>query len=589
MSHDRDRATSRTTARTGSPPTTRPVRRVVLAVVVVVCATVLGACAAIPTSGPVMEGEAVVAAPGPVFLQANSPRQDAPPDQIVQGFLAAQVSGATGTFDVATEFLTPASASSWSPLAQVAVLATEPTFDVDDSAADADTATVRATAELVGVVDARGVYTEQLPGSTTELVYELARDSDGQWRIETTDDGLAITRTNFDRTYRATDLYFPTADRRYLVPDERWFPGRNWQTLAVRETLAGPAEWLSGAVTTATPEGIGLSIDSVTVADTGPVVVPLTDAASAMSTTDRGMLVAQLEASLADPARPVVQLSVGSAPLAAGPTPDIGPAVTPDDPVVLVGDDVSTLEGRSTEPVEGVAPLAGLDPTALAFRGSSSGSTFVVRDGTDRLVTAPHDGSDSVVLLEGEGLLAPGIDRFGLVWSGPAVQGGSLEVVSLDGEVSATVPVPWLEERRAVSVRVAPDGARLAVVSTSGTSVRVDVAGVVRDESGLPVQVSDPVRVGQPVTSASQVMWTDTALLGVLGRTATDVSPRLQLVPVGGPTRQASPLEDADWLAAGPGVSSVLLGTGDRSLYSAGSSTLWTRVATDVVLPTYPG
>ncbi|MBD5786341.1 hypothetical protein IF650_09130 [Cellulosimicrobium terreum] len=565
------------------------IRRVVATVAALGGLVALAACAAIPTSGPVMDGRAVVEAPGPVYLRANLPRADAPPEQIVQGFLAAQAGGASGTFDVATEFLTPGAASTWSPLAQVAVLESEPTLDVDDSAADEGTVTVRATGQVVGVVDERGVYSEQAPGTTTELVYDLVLDDDDQWRIETTDDGLAITATNFDRTYRATDLWFPTTDRRYLVPDERWFPSRNWQTLAVRETLAGPVDWLSGSVATVVPEGTALSIESVTVEDGTPVVVPLTDAVTETSSADRGMLVAQLEAALGDPAPRTVQLYVGSTPLGATQTQDVGPATTPDDPVVLAGDRISTLDGRQVEPVEGAATIVGLEPTALAFRGAATEAEFVVRDGGTRLVTVPTDGTDPLVLLTGDDLVAPSIDRFGLVWSGPQVQAGSLQVVGLDGALDASVAVPWLEGRTVVGLRVAPDGARIAVLTRAGTSVQVLVAGIVRDETGLPVQLSEPTRVGQPVVAATQVVWTDAALLGVLGRTGNDDAARLQLVPVGGPSRQSSPLEGAVTVAAGPGVSSVLLGTSDQSLYSAGPSTLWTRVAVDVLLPTYPG
>jgi Lipoprotein LpqB beta-propeller domain/Sporulation and spore germination len=558
-----------------------------LAVAVVVAP--LAACASIPTSGPVMEGEAVVSQPGPVFVRADAPRADAPPDQIVRGFLAAQAQGASSSFDVATQFLTPATASTWSPLAQVAVLEAEPELEVDDAAIEQGVVTVRATADVVGVVDERGVYTEQVPGTTTELVYGLVRDGDGQWRIETTDDGLAISATNFDLTYRATNLYFPTTDRRYLVPDQRWFPKRNWPTLAVRETLAGPAPWLSGSVATVAPEGTALSIDSVTV-ESGvlPIEVRLTEPVSQTSPEDRGLLVAQLEASLGDPSPRAVQISVGGVQLAPGEPAAVRAATTPNDPVVLSGDQVLSLVGRETEPVEAVAPLTGLQPTALAFTGASADATYVVRDGSGRVVTAPTGEAGPVTLLTGENLLAPSVDRFGLVWSGPQVQDGSLQVTDLEGAVT-DVAVPWLDDRTVMSVRVSPDGARIAVVSATASGAQVHVAGIVRGEDDRPTELSAPVRVGQPLVAATQVAWVDRALLGVLGRSDGDTAPVVHLVPVGGPTRKASPLEDAVSLAAGTGVGSMLVGTSDGSLYSAGSSSLWTRVATEVRLPTYPG
>lgn len=563
-------------------------RRAALAAAVALAVTPVVACAAIPTSGPVVDGEEVSSPGKAVFVSADAPRDGALPEQIVRGFLAAQAQGASSSFDVATMFLTPETAEEWSPLAQVAVLEGEPELEVDDSQLEEGVATVRATADVVGTVDEHGVYTEQVPGSTTELVYGLVRDDAGQWRVDTTDDGLAVSATNFVQTYRATNLYFPTTDRQYLVPDERWFPSRNWQTLAVRETLVGPVPWLAGAVTTVVPEGTALSIESVTSDGSSPVEVPLTDAASETSPEDRAVLVSQLEASLGNPSPRDVQITVGGAPLGEGEESTLRAASTPNDPVVLAGGQVTSIVGRETAPLSSVEPLTGLEPTALAFTGSSRETTFVVRDGSSRLVTAPTAEAAPVVLLEGEDLLAPSVDRFGLVWSGPQVQSGTLQVTDLDARVT-DVAAPWLDGRTVMSVRVAPDGARIAVVSASASGVQVHVAGVLRDEDGRPTELSEPVRVGQPLVAATQVVWVDRTLLGVLGRTSGDTEPIVHLVPVGGPTSEASALEDAVSLASGTGIGTMLLGTSDGSLYSAGSSSLWTRVATEVRLPTYPG
>lgn len=564
-------------------------RRAALAVLAAaLVAGPVAACASIPTSGPVMDGETVLSQRGPVFVRADAPREDALPEQIVRGFLTAQAEGASGSFDVATQYLTPETATTWSPLAQVAVLAAEPELEVDDSRAEEGVATVRATADVVGTVDAHGVYTEEVPGTTTDLVYGLVRDDEGQWRVDTTDDGLAVSATNFVQTYRATDLYFPTPDRRYLVPDARWFPSRNWQTLAVRETLVGPVPWLAGSVTTVAPEGTALSIDSVTAPPSGLVEVPLTDAVSGTSAEDRAVLVAQLGASLGNPSPREVQITVEGVPLGAVDETTARPATTPNDPVVLAGDQVTSIVGRSTQPLESVAPLTGLQPTALAFTGSSSDATFVVRDGSRRLVTAPTADAEPVLLMDGENLLAPSVDRFDLVWSGPQEQPGSLRVADLEGAVTE-VAAPWLAGRTVMSLRVAPDGARIAVVSATGTGVQVHVAGILRGEEGLPTELSEPVRVGQPIVAATQVVWVDRTTLGVLGRSSGDTAPVVHLVPVGGPTSKASPLEDAVSLASGTGIGTMLLGTSEGSLYAAGSASLWTRVATEVRLPTYPG
>ncbi|MFB8229061.1 LpqB family beta-propeller domain-containing protein [Cellulosimicrobium sp. NPDC055967] len=550
----------------------------------------LGACASIPTSGPVTEGQATPEDPGQPFVSAAAPIRDASPTQIVQGFLAAQAQGARSSFDVASEFLTSDVQEEWSPLAQVAILAGEPELVVDESTLEDGTTTVRTTAELSGTVDEHGVYTEQAPGQTIEISYGLVRDDDDQWRIDAVDDGLTITEASFAQTYKQVNLYFPTIDRAYLVPDARWFPSRNWQALAVRETLRGPSEWLAGSVATVAPEGTALSIDSVPPGE-GAVIVPLNEPVTEASPADRALLLAQLQASLGG--RVEITTGVGGSTLSADEVPTIGVATTPDDPVVLSGDQIMSLEGRTTKAVASAAPLTGLQPTALAFRGRSSDAAYVVRDGGGRIVTAPTAESGPTTLLSGSNLLAPTIDRFQYLWSGPQVQAGTLQVVDLreagsDAAVS-TVAAPWLEGRTIMSVRVAPDGARVAVVSDAGSGAQIQVAGIVRDEAGRPTQLSEPVRVGQPVLAATQVTWVDRALLGVLGRTVGTSDPVVQRVPVGGPTMASSPVEDAVSLASATGIATTLVGTSDSSLYAAGTSTLWTKVATEVRLPTYPG
>ncbi len=545
-----------------------------------------GGCAQIPSSGPVRDGSAIAQRANLVYLRAVSPRADASPVQLVKGFLDAQTAGPTADFDVAREFLTDVAAEQWNPVSQVIV------YDGDlGLVADADTprgrATVRGVGAVVGVVDEHGVYTEQPPGTTTDLVFDLVREPDNQWRLASPDDGLVISATNFERIYRPTSLYFPSTDRSFLVPDERWFPKRNWQTYAVRETLVGPSAWLAKSVTTVAPEGTVLAIESVTMGDSGPIDIPLNATISQASGEDRTLLAAQLKAVLSDTLTQTVQLYAGNAPLTTGTSPPLRRSITVDDPVVLEGDQVATLTGRTVEPLDRLAPLDGLNPTALAFRSSKDpDSPFVVRSGSSELVTTPVEGVEARTLLTGKDLLAPSLDRFGNVWSGSPTAG--LQVVSLEGK-ARSVTAPWLTERTLDSVRVAPDGARVALLSRDGGRLRIDVAGVVRDGDGVPTELSEPMRVGQTVVTGTQVVWVDQSLLGVLGRVAAEPTVSVQLVPVGGPTRSTTALADASAIAAGPGERSILLNTADESLYTLGAASLWTTVTTGVRAPAYPG
>jgi hypothetical protein len=84
----------------------------------------------------------------------------------------------------------------------------------------------------------------------------------------------------------------------------------------------------------------------------------------------------------------------------------------------------------------------------------------------------------------------------------------------------AEVTVPWLEGRQVVSLCVAPDSTRVAIVSKlpNGTDFRLDVAGIVRNDAGLATSLAEPYRQGEPLTQFVDVMWLDQMTMAVLAR-----------------------------------------------------------------------
>ena len=67
---------------------------------------------------------------------------------------------------------------------------------------------------------------------------------------------------------------------------------------------------------------------------------------------------------------------------------------------------------------------------------------------------------------------------------------------------ATAVAAAWLEGRRVLESRVAPDGDRVAVLSTrlDGSDTRIDLAGIVRARGGLPQRLAQPLRVGASLT-----------------------------------------------------------------------------------------
>ena len=99
--------------------------------------------------------------------------------------------------------------------------------------------------------------------------------------------------------------------------------------------------------------------------------------------------------------------------------------------------------------------------------------------------------------------------------------------------------------RRVVEARVAPDGDRVAVLSTRPrrADVRIDLAGVVRGGGGVPQRLADPLRLAATATRASSIAWLDDRTLATLavidGKTLQPA-----VITVGGDVRGLTPVRD---------------------------------------------
>ncbi|RYV50183.1 LpqB family beta-propeller domain-containing protein [Pengzhenrongella frigida] len=558
----------------------RPVRgvRALLAALVVL---VLAGCAGLPTSGPVGQGDGAVDEPGSIFPLAFGPPIGAEPQAIVQGFLAAGAAGLGDNYAVARQFLARESRTSWQPTEGVVVYSTAASIDFEQ----VTETQVSVTLPVVATVDADGRYTEGFPGAQQDAVFDLVRDSTGEWRISGLDDGVLLSEPFFYSVYGATPLYFLTPTRDLLVPEVRWFPRRNAATYAVRALLAGPSPWLRDAVTTAFPDGTRLAVESVPIDSEGNAMVDLNAAVASANTEDRALLKAQLVQVLQLKGIRAVNVTIAGVPMVEPPAATLLRDPAPADGLQVLSDGLlQKLTGSTLTPIETVGSLANLDPRSPA--AGVDGSPQVLLSGPGQLVLAPTPGQPAQPLLARTGLLAPSVDRLGWVWSGPAPSGG-LWAVRSDGTV-VDVAVDWLEGRIVRSVRVSRDGTRMAVVSTGLDGPAVDVVGIVRDESGTPQRLGEQLRVGARMVDATQVVWVDEENLAVLGTSGTMTGPTMHLVPIAGETRALPALEGATSIAAGKGERALYLGSSDGSLFTLQGNS-WIRVATGVTDPAFQG
>ncbi|MFI6426521.1 LpqB family beta-propeller domain-containing protein [Promicromonospora sp. NPDC050880] len=572
----------------------RAVRAVLGAVVVLAAVAGVGACAQIPMSGPVLEGNADEDPQVDIAILPEGPTSGAEPQTIVSGFLRAAAAAATSPkeFQTAREFLTEDVSVAWDAEAAVRVVREAPLAQLTDPGVEiegADTVEVVVRATTIATVDSVGSYTEV--GDPRELGYRFTLVRVGnEWRISVLDDGVIVPANLFANQYRATRLYFPAAtDAKSFVPDLRWFPRRQWRSVAVQQVLAGPPEWLQGATQSLVPEGTQLSSASVRESDgEEAVAVRLSEQVSAAPATDRAIIAAQLSATFSEGAGRTVPVDLysGTNRLAVD-AADVTVPGTAGQALAVQDGEIKLVTDGVLETYETTADLSAVgDPTAFAV--SPAGSPIVVRDGTDRIVSLGDEGA--VEMFEGGDLAAPSVDTFGYVWTSGGT--GALRVRDEETDEFSLKP-DWLAGRKVISVSVAPEGSRVAVVSEAPSGTQVHVAGIVRDEADKPVSLTPRLSVAAPVDDIEEARWSGSTTLALLTRAADGTSGVWTagvggLAGTGGAARQLTGLTDVEQLAAGVADQGILVITEGGHLEHEETG-VWQPFAEDVDLVAYPG
>ncbi|MDQ1289062.1 MAG: hypothetical protein QG622_2628 [Actinomycetota bacterium] len=406
---------------------------------------------------------------------------------------------------------------------------------------------VRVTVQLPvhARIDKSGRYVLAAPQEVETRYFELTGTERG-WRIDDLDEGLMITRENLKQTFRAVKLYFADPTGTYLVPDLRWFPGASSSTPSqvVSALLAGPSDWLEPAVSTGAPSDTKLTVNAVKIVD-GLVTVDLNSAIRLATARQRLILKAQLERTIATLGLTTSQVNgvaitveqqkfelqppAGEAtePRAAGgarPTPRTAstrlPLGLPPDidarPVVLDAAGAIARAGVETQPVSGLEALGGAGVTDPAV--DADGRAYaVLADGRTRLRYAVPSGTP-LTLVVGTALVPPSFDPFGWVWTSQADSLGTLLAARPDAGVSR-ISAAWLHGRQVRSLRISREGARAVLVTARpGSGHEVLAAAVIRNSTGTPIALSEPVRLLEDAQEVAGAAWVDSTQVVVLAR-----------------------------------------------------------------------
>lgn len=523
----------------------------------------LAGCASMPDSGDLRGVEVSQRPDSQVRVFAMPPRGNDGPDEVVQGFLEALTSD-DPQFEIARKYLTKDASKKWHPERSTTVLADGPNAEAisDHSSYGAENGRQFALkGHRLAVVDAQHAY-QPAEGNYSESVHLSHEISGGhrEWRIDRLPAGIVLGASDFQRIYQPVDTYYyaapagsgsseagaasSTGTQGALVADPIYVRQRvDPVTQTLRALLAGPTKWLDPVVQTGFPAGTRLKagVTGLEPDDQNTLKVPLNAKADRVGRARCEQMAAQVVFTLQD------LTSTGGA------------------QVTLLRSDGSTLCELSADGAEAVAPrhssggaayqyfldadhrlmrmtAAGGDPRPVPGpfgSGAKELGKVAVSHDEDRAAGVSPDGRQLYVTdldaqsslgdpvlhsradAKDERLTAPSWDGHGDLWIADR-DPDRPHLLVLDHGTGDPVEVstPRLDPGRIEAVRVAADGARIALLVDKDGKEHLYVGRIEReDDAGESTVRIAGLRPGAPqMEQVTAMSWAGGSRLVVVGR-----------------------------------------------------------------------
>jgi len=421
---------------------------------------------------------------------------------------------------VAREHLAPEAAGSWSDEAGITVLAP------DYATVTTETGAIEVTADQIGTIDERGVFTV---GGTEPFRRQFTVEQvDDEWRITDPPDGLIILEPDFERLYEQLAAYFvdPTGQR--VVPDPRYLiTGDAQPTALVQRLLEGPSATLAAGVRNPLS---GVQLRTAITVEGQSALVDLTRLPSEPAPM-LSEICAQLVWTLTQQRRTSirsVEIRVDGEPVDVEGVPAVqtvddwaafDPDAVPLESVghYLTGGALHTVTTGAPTPGPAGTGVYGLTDAAVSADPRSGELSFLVgvrpEGGGETLLAGPYDGELATVLSGGR-LSPPTVAATrSEVW---VVRDGTSVVRVQAGAAPQAVTTPTLPGLGVTEVlELSPDGVRAALVVEGPGGPGLYVGTVVRAEDGS-VALRDFRGIAPELSQVVDVAWRDSGSLLVL-------------------------------------------------------------------------
>ncbi|MEU3886443.1 LpqB family beta-propeller domain-containing protein [Streptomyces sp. NPDC029041] len=584
---------------------------------------VLAGCASMPDSGDLRDVESTPRQETQVRVFAVPPGEDAPPSEIVQGFLEALTSD-DPHYKTARQYLTGQAAKTWRPEVSATVLTDGPGAKPEAGGGGEATGEISymLTGTKVATVDAQQAYAPA-SGAYGRSVH-LTQDAKRQWRIDALPQGVVMGESDFQRNYMSVSKYYFASNtsatgsnaQPTVVADPVYVRRRvEPMTQMMSSLLKGPTRWLGPVVRSSFPTGTALAkdTDSLTPDDRNKLTVPLNDKVVGIGVNRCREMAAQILFTLRNlsPAVDEVGLRAGGSELCsltqgeADATATRNSARHPDYLYFVDGEHrlVRIPAGNSGTKPDPAPGALGEGETALrsvAVSRDEHTAAGISLDGKSLYVgSLVSGGSLGEPVLRSRGgaeknrLTAPSWDANDGLWVADRHPDRPRLVLFQEGKGDPVeVRMPNLGGR-IQSVKVAADGVRIALVVEKGGKKTLLVGLIERDErpGAKPVVSVAELRSATPeLEEVTTMSWAGDSRLVVVGREHGGVE-QMRYVQVDGST------PDVPAPAALTGVKEVTAAEDDQlplvaysvdGIVRLPSGEQWQKV-TEGTAPVYPG
>jgi len=421
-------------------------------------------------------------------------------------------------------------------------------------------------------VDADGKYQVTPLGTGRVLEFSFVLEN-SQWRLSAAPDTTVLIRPVFDVVFSGYPVYFLDRQKRFLVPELRWFPTTAATgTRLANALLGGASGWLKPAVVSAIPTGTRLSIDAVTV-ENGVALVDLTARALVASRSDRSLMKAQLEATLSQLSNvSSVAISIERAmqEILDADNNAGEPGVRS---LAVVGEEGLELLASSRESVfaPGKDFFEKSELTEIALSGQSGWIAILTDSGVFR-TRGDRPGTDLELLDSRVAIADIEFDSQEYLWSMSRVPGSEI-IVRTPSLEQSNVLAPWLTGQSVRAFAISPEGSKIAMLVQGTSRTRVLVSAVIRNPSGAPIELAEPLEVAGELSNPSSVSWIDQITIATINTANGSISALLSTI--GGTSRQLPALPGTRRIVAAGTSAQLYLLTETGELFSYRGSA-WT-------------